>query len=88
MSARKKVVYPLYQFSESRGLFAFMSPKDMYRVLNVGSNSGNEGITIDHYITRKMVIKHMMGPEADITWQNAKEIYDRVFTAIRMKIIC
>lgn len=51
--------YPVY-FKHYKGnaLYAFVSPSKMYMIHMVGSNSGNEGVTIDYYKTRKMVLKH------------------------------
>jgi hypothetical protein len=83
----KKNQYPIYQFSKEHGLFAFMSPTDMYKIENVGSNSGNEGVTIDHYITRRMVIKHLRSIQMDIDRDQFREIYNRLFASIRMKIV-
>ncbi len=41
-------------------MLAFMSPTDMYKIEAIGSNK-NEGVTIDKYITRNMVLRHWPG---------------------------
>ena len=68
-------------------MYAFMGPCDMYKIENVGSNSGCEGVCIDHYITRRMVRKHLGSPEFDVDWTEFRERYDRLFTSIRGKIV-
>ena len=53
----KQEEYPQY-FITKHFMLAFTAPDKMYRISNVGSNSGNQGVCIDYYITRKMVLKH------------------------------
>lgn len=79
--------YPIYRFSRENGLFCFKGPSDMYRILNVGSNSGSEGVTIDHYRTRKMVLKHMVHAGENIDRDQFREIYNRCFESYRIKIL-
>lgn len=82
----KKITYPVYQFSKERGLFAFIGPSEMYRILNVGSNSGSEGVCIDHYITRRMVLKHL-NTAPTIDEDQFRQIYDNCFVSYRRKIL-
>ncbi len=75
---KREVEYPLFQWRPKSGLFVFTSPTTMYRVLNIGSNT-NAGVTIDHYITRKMVLSHMGDWDADISEEKFIALYNKIF---------
>jgi hypothetical protein len=51
--------YPFY-FRSNKTLLAFVAKDKMFKVEAIGSNK-NPGVTIDHYITRNMVLKHWPG---------------------------
>ncbi len=50
--------YPAY-FKSHNGVLVAITDKDKCYVLRpVGSNSGNNGMTLDHYTTRRKVIEY------------------------------
>jgi 23S rRNA G2069 N7-methylase RlmK/C1962 C5-methylase RlmI len=81
----RKVNYPLYKWDPEKGLFAFTSAKTMYRILNRGSNT-NPGVTIDHYITRRMVLNHLEDSGHEITREKYIELYTKIFNSYLEKI--
>lgn len=78
-----KESYPKY-FKKGNTLLAFVSPTEMYKIEAIGSNK-NEGITIDHYITRTMVLKHWGGLE--IKPLTFKDLVTRLYKAYIEKIL-
>lgn len=79
--------YPHYaKGAHSSTLYAFISKSEMYKIEPIGSNVGNDGITIDHYITRKMVLKHERNAEMGITKELFIHLAGNLFTAIINKI--
>lgn len=84
---RKNVTYPIYQFHPKEGLLAFTSPSTMYRVLNIGSNCGNTGVTLDYFKTRRMVIKHMQGSQFDISPMKFIEKWSAIYSTYLNKIM-
>lgn len=78
--------WPIYQLTENYGLTAFLGPCDCYQVINRGRNSGNEGISVNHFITRRTAQKLLIGPAADIDVDQFRERYNRVFAGISIKL--
>jgi len=79
--------FPQY-FAESGKLLAFISRDKMYKIEPIGSNK-NPGVTIDHYITRNMVIKHYprYSNRDQLTSIEFKRRLDRLFSAYISKIV-
>lgn len=71
--------YPIYQYCPKSGLMAFISKDKMFRVLNIGSNVGNQGVTLDRYTTRKMVLKHNLSSDYNITEGKFIELYNKIY---------
>lgn len=79
--------YPKY-FKTKDALLAFIKPSEVYVISNRGSNSGNIGIVIDFYKTRKMVLSYWPYPYyAPITADQFRAIYNQLFKAYLDKII-
>lgn len=51
--------YPIYGQDQHGNLYAIMTRSEMYLIRNRGTNVGCEGISVDYYKTRKMVLKHL-----------------------------
>lgn len=88
MSSRKPKPHewPIYQFSEHAGLLAFLGPCDCYQVINKGKNSGLEGVSVNHYITRRSVFNLLHDNDRDIHEDEFRERYNRLFAGISIKI--
>lgn len=69
--------YPMY-FREKGKLLAFTAKDKMYKIEPIGSNHGSTGVTIDHYITRNMVIKHF--PASRYAQKVAPEDFKKTLT--------
>ncbi len=84
----KKEDYPRY-FKTGSVILAFISPSEMYKIENIGSNRGNEGITIDHYKTRKMVLYYWPFEyyKTEVTETEFKRFYNRLFQLLLEKIV-
>jgi len=79
--------YPYYAKGiHNNCLYAFVSKKEMYRISIVGSNPGNEGITIDHYITRRTVIMHekesTIGITRELFVHMSQNLYEHIIDKI------
>lgn len=70
-----------------KAAYVFLGPSNMYMIHAVGSNVGCEGITIDHYVTKRMVQKHLRSKSYDVDRSEFMEKYDLLFNSIRAKII-
>lgn len=77
--------YPQY-FKDSNALFAFVAPDKMFIIGPWGSNK-NPGVTIDHYVTRNMVLKHWRESRLKITEEEFKRLAEKVFTTYIDKIV-
>lgn len=77
--------FPVYKKGNKR-LYAFISNKEMYKIEMIGSNK-NEGCTIDHYTTRKMVLKHWNGADEVISEFAFEYLYGKFFHVIKNKIL-
>lgn len=78
--------YPKY-FNTGSKLLAFISPTEMYKIEPIGSNK-NPGVTIDHYNTRKMVIKHYPSSYiAEYTRAEFKSTLTRLYDVFFDKIL-
>lgn len=73
--------FPMYRQTADGSLLAFLGPMEMFKIHNIGSNNGNEGITIDKYRTRKMVLKHVESG-FEISMHTFRERYRYAFEAI------
>lgn len=76
--AKKDETYPAYFLTTRKDLVAITSATKMYKISPNGSNSGNQGVVIDHYITRNQVIKHY-GDGERITQEDFERMYNRIF---------
>jgi hypothetical protein len=85
MPIRKVKEYPIYQLQET-GLYAFMDRSDMYQITNRGSNNGAEGVVINHFITRKMVMKHLRGEGYDIDVDTFRGKYNALFGSLSLRL--
>lgn len=81
----KDQTFPVYAFNPGQGLFAFMGKKEMYKIENRGGNM-NEGLTIDHYITRTMVLKHWQWKGKVITKDQFISVYRKLFDTALIKM--
>lgn len=81
----KEEDFPRY-FRSGTKLLAFISKDKMYKIEPIGSNK-NPGVTIDHYITRNMVIKHWPGKGGELTKLQFKELMNKLFLAYIDKIL-
>jgi hypothetical protein len=79
--------YPRF-FKTNKYLLAFISKDKMYKIENIGSNT-NEGITIDFYKTRKMVLSYWPANyfKCEITALEFEQFYMKLFTAYKYKIL-
>ncbi len=82
--------YPVY-FRRNDVLMAFTAKDKMYIVHRRGSNIGNTGVTIDHYVTREMVRRHWpyhgQHNEDRVSPAEFKELLQRLFSAYINKIV-
>lgn len=78
--------WPIYQMSDRDGLLAFLGPCDCYQVINRGKTVGLEGVSVNHYITRRSAMKLLSGPDRDIHVDEFRERYNRLFSGISIKI--
>jgi hypothetical protein len=83
----KPAEYPMY-FKKDRMLYAFVGKDKMFKIEPRGTNKNN-GVAIDHYITRSMVIKHMStcSPYDKITVSEFTNLVARLFNQYISKII-
>lgn len=67
---------------------AFTGPDKMYIITNGGSNK-NPGVCLDHYITRRMVIKYYPGKYSGhrITAEQFKAQYEKLYAAYLTRIL-
>ena len=78
--------FPVYFILPGKAL-AFLSKDKMYKVEPIGSNK-NPGVTIDHYITRSMVVKHWpQHNEKRSSPEEFKLVMSKLFTAYINKIV-
>lgn len=77
--------YPLY-FMSGKLLLAFVAPDKMYKIEPIGTNK-NEGVAIDHYKTRKMVLKHWGSATSQVSVSEFEITVLRLFSAYIAKII-
>lgn len=78
--------YPFY-FRSNKTLLAFVAKDKMFKVEAIGSNK-NPGVTIDHYITRNMVLKHWPGGSGEAIDERHFEILlQRLFDSYIDKIV-
>jgi hypothetical protein len=82
----KQSEYPRY-FMTQEALLAFMGPDKMYKIHLSGSNSGNEGVVIDHYITRKMVNSHWPSSYLEVHVKTFKAAADKLFRGYISKMV-
>lgn len=82
---RKVKSYPIFQSSAHCGLCAFISKDEMYKITNSGTNPRCQGIAVDHYVTRKMVIKHLTNEFYDIDREEFARRYRAIFAAVLIK---
>lgn len=81
----KEHEFPRY-FNLKGKLLAFISKDKMYKIEPIGSNM-NPGVTIDHYITRAMVLKHWPTHQfEEISQQQFRDLLTRLFTGYINKI--
>jgi hypothetical protein len=76
---KKDETYPAFFKRSDGSLTAFSGPDKMYMVSPTGSNT-NPGVTLDHFITRKMVLKHY-GYGERITAGQFTTLYQKIYTA-------
>ena len=78
--------YPIY-FKCTDKLLAFTAKDKMYKIEAVGSNH-NPGVTIDHYTTRNMVLKHwpFRALEKKVSQSEFKMLMQKLFNAYVNKI--
>lgn len=68
--------YPHYMKTKD-GIVAVTSPDEMFLITNQGRNT-NAGVSIDMFITRRMVLKHAKYGQA-ITREEFTRIYKELF---------
>lgn len=71
--------FPQY-FKQGNQLLAFIAKDKMYKIEPIGSNK-NPGVTIDHYITRNMVLKHYPNHGTAIAPYEFKQILNKLYKA-------
>lgn len=81
----KQDEYPRY-FKTSKALLAFTGPDKMFKIENIGSNM-NPGVTIDHYTTRNMVLKHWPSVFFEIRKEEFMEMFEKLYAAYLKKMI-
>lgn len=80
--------FPSYWIANyGQRLYCFRSPTEMYKIEAVSSNKMNEGVCVDHYITRTMVLKHGRSPGKEISAAEFEVKYRKLFDAIISKIV-
>lgn len=78
--------YPLY-VQTKHCLYAFVAKDKMYKIAMIGSNK-NAGCTVDFYITRRMVLKHLNYYGGTIiTEAEFKKMYDQLFASVFDRIV-
>lgn len=79
--------FPRY-FKDGHKLLAFVDKDKMFKIEPIGSNK-NPGVTIDHYITRKMVNSHWPSNvwNKELTKGEFESLLDTLFSAYIDKII-
>lgn len=77
--------YPVY-FREKGKLLAFTAKDRMYKIEPIGSNK-NPGVTIDHYITRNMVLKHYPISSEKVTAEQFKKTLTNLFESYIDRIV-
>lgn len=78
--------YPVYQ-KTTDCLFAFVAKDKMYKIEARGTNMNN-GLCIDEYITRRMVLKYFNQYGAvTISKADFERLYNALFYAARQKMI-
>lgn len=86
MSAPLKISeFPKY-FKHGNKLLSFISKDEMYKIEPIGSNN-NPGVTIDHYMTRNMVLKHWPFRAQELTSEQFKKLLQKLFSAYIEKIV-
>lgn len=83
----KKEDFPQY-FKTKSCLLAFVDKDKMYKIQAIGSNT-NDGVTIDYYTTRNMVLKHypVPGSAEELTEEQIKNLLQSLFNRYISKII-
>ena len=82
----KQSDFPKY-FQEGTKLLAFVEKDKMFKIEPIGSNK-NPGVTIDHYITRNMVLKHFPGKTAkELSKQQFADLLRKLYGSYIDKII-
>lgn len=66
-------------------LYAFIAKDKMFKVEMRGTNK-NDGLAVDYYITRNMVIHHWQ-PYGHISAKQFEEYYRQLFESVLNKII-
>ncbi len=81
----KQSDFPKY-FKQGSKLLAFVEKDKMFKIEPIGSNK-NPGVTIDHYITRNMVIKHYPGRSAtELSKHQFVELLNKLYESYIDKI--
>jgi hypothetical protein len=81
----KQSDFPKY-FKDGNKLLAFVEKDKMFKIEPIGSNK-NPGVTIDHYITRKMVLKHYPYRATELSKQQFADLLHRLYGSYINKII-
>jgi len=77
--------YPLY-FNEGKYLLAFVSKNEVYKIEPRGSNIMNQGLTIDYYKTRKMVLKYYPPNGTQVSEEKFKQLLQQIYSAYTDRI--
>lgn len=81
--AKKDETYPSY-FKSKGSVCAVTSATDCYVISNWGSNM-NDGVCLDYYKTRRMVLKHYCGER--ITRAEFAEFYNKLYQAYLQRML-
>lgn len=77
--------YPMF-FKMENKLLAFVAKDVMFKIEPIGSNT-NPGVTIDHYVTRKMVLRHFPRNGVQLSREEFEQLFLKLYKAYLHKII-
>ncbi len=81
----KQSDFPRYFFND-KVLYAFKGPAEMFKIEPKGSNT-NEGVTIDYYKTRAMVLKHWPFHTKEISKEYFEKLVKKLFDNYIDKVV-
>lgn len=82
---KKNEIYPSY-FKRSDGVLIAIASKDKTFMVYPQGKNNNPGVTLDHYITRKMALR-LYGTGERITGEEFKKAYEKIYSAYLTHIL-